>query len=75
MMNCAQFVDVEFRSVNDDVGEAANGRHAAALFANAFARRNDRWPSGCGRRVSLKRRMQDVVAGFDEDEGGGVFAG
>ena len=34
-----QLVDVEFRGVDDHVGEAANRRHAAALFANALGHR------------------------------------
>ncbi len=52
-----KFVNVEFGGVNDYVGETADGSHLAALFADAFADRQVA-AMGCGRRVSLKRRMR-----------------
>src|SRR5271155_4441130 len=68
----AKLVDVEFRGVDDDIGETANGRHAAAFEANAL---------GDGiigaERVRTagfaEAAEQNFVAGFDEDEGGGMF--
>src|SRR5271170_4462194 len=68
----AQFVNVEFRGVDDDIGETANGRHAAAFEANAL---------GDGiigaERVRTagfaEAAEQNFVAGFDEDAGGGMF--
>ena len=67
-----ELVDVEFRSVDDDVGEAANGRHFATLFANAFA---DGKIAADGMRAACfaEAAHENGVAGFDEDEDGVRF--
>ena len=50
-----QFVDIKFGSVDDQVGNFAN-RPQMPPFGPSDARTVVPVPSGCGRRVSLKRR-------------------
>lgn len=69
-----QFVDVEFRGVNDDIGKAANRRHAPALFANAVGNRE---PVAERMRTArlAKAAHERFVTRFDEHERRWVSAG
>src|SRR5579871_5983666 len=68
----AQLVDVEFRCVDDDVGELADRLHHFAFVAEAFAHA-EMFTDGMGAAGLAVAPKQSVFAGFDENESNGML--